>query len=125
MVQTLAQRHASLKNLKHARAMKKAMRRVGMGMVRRNVKKGGFSPFAALGALEGAHKVAQKVKPITALRDVGKALGLSLPGGKVGNFIGKVGNYAINKLGYGRRINRGKYRKSRGGEYRRILSLVG
>jgi hypothetical protein len=111
MVQTLAQYQASLKNLKHARAAKKRM------------SKGGFA-LPGFDRLMDVHKSLQGLKPVTQARDFGKSLGLNLPKGKFGNVLGKIGNFAIDKLGYGRRRKSRRRRRSSGGKKAVILRIM-
>lgn len=93
---------ARVRNLRHARAAKKAysgqgLMRVGYGRLR----KGGFLPQLISG-LTAAHELVKKIKPFSLAKQIGTEAGLSLPNNKFGRILGSIGDLAI-KAGYGRR----------------------
>ena len=78
---------------------------------RRHHRMGGFAPAIPLilGTAQAAHSALQKYKPVSLLKNFGP----TLPKGSFFDGIRKVGDFAINALGYGRRRPRRRAAGSR------------
>ena len=118
---SVAQRSAAKRNLRRARAAKKVYAKVGGMMMARRRRSmgmrryGGFSFAGIPSMLFGAHKFLQSERPVSAIKGFLDRNKISLPKNPLTNALGKIGDFAINTLGYGYRR---RMRRRRGGASR-------
>lgn len=101
-----------LKNLRKARKVKSenemVKKVVGMGAMRHMMRRGGFNPASLLGLASQGHALLQKYRPVSALGSFIKDSGVKVPDNVFTRGAKSIGNFLIDKLGYGRRRRRAR-----------------